>query len=41
MREQAKKYHPDVNTEDPDAKDKFAEVSNAFSSSDFKCVFLL
>eukprot|EP00961_Rhodomonas_salina_P118707 1598047-Rhodomonas_salina.1 len=26
---QAKKYHPDVNTEDPKAKDKFAEVARS------------
>jgi len=26
----AKKYHPDVNTDDPNAKDKFAEVNSAY-----------
>lgn len=26
----AKKYHPDVNTEDPKAKDKFAEINSAY-----------
>ncbi|MFX0071558.1 MAG: DnaJ domain-containing protein, partial [Candidatus Hermodarchaeota archaeon] len=26
----AKKYHPDVNKEDPNAKDKFIEVQEAY-----------
>ena len=29
-KEMAKKYHPDLNTEDPQASDKMAKVTNAY-----------
>ena len=29
-RKLAKKYHPDLNKDDPDAKDKFIEIKNAY-----------
>ena len=28
----AKKYHPDLNKDDPDAKDKFIEIKNAYDT---------
>ena len=28
----AKKYHPDLNKDDPNAKDKFIEIKNAYDT---------
>lgn len=39
----AKKYHPDVNKNDPEASKKFQEVSEAYEVNDFteKCIEFL
>jgi len=37
----AKKYHPDTNPDDPEAKEKFAKLAEAYEVRKVSCLFLI